>query len=466
MGLAWRVAAEPNHTTVRTVPQKPSTEQRPAAAFLTLALESGHPERTPRRRQLHPTRRLFLGRGGSDSQPPGPGSDFLAIEDSRLSRRHAELLCDADGSWAIRDLCSTNGTFHNGQRVTEAPLQSNDIIQCGRSVLLFRMAQSRVGAAQPPPLDVPPGFWTLNPSYEEALERLSHVARTNLPVVLLGETGTGKEVTARGIHEVSARPGPFIALNCGALSSGLAEAQLFGHVRGAFSGAVKDGVGFVRAAQYGTLFLDEVAELPASTQVLLLRVLEAREVTPVGSVVPCPVDFRVLAATNRSLDQLVEAGEFRRDLYARLAGFVHEIPPLRERLEDLGGLIGAWQRQQSGASLSSLRAELALELFRHPWPLNTRGLFQSLASACVVARGEPLGLEHWDFGPSGAGASTRPSDATELCPADQKLRGELVALLAEYQGNLAAVGRRLGKARQQVQRWVVRLGIDVDRYRR
>src|SRR5262249_4252107 len=160
-----------------------------------------------------------------------------------------------------------------------------------------------------------------------------------LSILLLGETGTGKEVLARSLHALSQRPGPFIAVNCGAIPENLVEGQLFGHVRGAFSGALKDEPGLVRAAQGGTLLLDEIGDLPASSQAALLRVLQESEVRPVGSTQTVKVDVRIIAATHRPLESLIKGNAFRHDLYARLAGFRFELAPLRKRKVDLGLLI-------------------------------------------------------------------------------------------------------------------------------
>src|SRR5262249_27731601 len=197
--------------------------------------------------------------------------------------------------------------------------------------------------------------------------------RTPLSVLLFGETGTGKEVLAGAIHRTSARTGAFVAANCGALPAALVESQLFGHVRGAFTGAVRDGPGFVRAADRGTLFLDEIGDLAPPAQAALLRVLEEYEVVPVGTTRAVHVDVRVIAATHRPLDQMAERGEFRQDLYARLAGFVQRIPPLRERREDLGLLVGGvLGRNPPRRPHVRLRPGGGPDFFRPPRPPNVR----------------------------------------------------------------------------------------------
>src|SRR5690606_4641385 len=226
-----------------------------------------------------------------------------------------------------------------------------------------------------------------------------------------------------------------------------------------YSGASEDRPGLVRAAHSGTLFLDEIAELPLGSQVKLLRVLQEGEVTPLGGTQPIPVDVRVVAASHRSLPELVEAGRFRADLYARLAGAHITLPPLRQRREDLGLLIGALLRRIAGDAAASLRLErdAARALFLHTWPLNIRELEQALRAACALAGGAGrIALGHLPEGVRGR----PPGDGGELA-----LRDQLVRLLSENAGNISAVARAMGKARVQVRRWCRRLGIDPDSFR-
>jgi transcriptional regulator with GAF, ATPase, and Fis domain len=203
-------------------------------------------------------------------------------------------------------------------------------------------------------------------------------------VLLLGETGTGKELLARAIHRLSERKGPFVAVNCGALPMTLVEAQLFGHVRGAFSGAVADAPGLLRSSDGGTLLLDEVGDLPEPSQAALLRALQEREVMPVGGVRAIKTDLRVVAATHQPLEKLVAQGDFRKDFYARLAGYSFSLPPLRERREDIGLLVGAFARERP----IRLTAAAGRALLRYPWPLNVRELHQALDVAATLAEGE------------------------------------------------------------------------------
>jgi DNA-binding NtrC family response regulator len=303
------------------------------------------------------------------------------------------------------------------------------------------------------------------PSLAPSLDNLARVASTEVPVVLLGETGTGKEVVARATHELSGRRGAFTAVNCGSLSPALVEGLLFGHVKGSFSGATRDELGFVRAAHGGTLFLDEIGDFPVTAQPALLRVLPEREVVPVGASRPVHVDFRVIAATHRDLDNLVAQNGFRRDLLMRVDGFRHALPSLRARREDLGLLFADLLPRRAGAraaevtfTTDALRAILEWE-----WPGNVRELEQVLAKSLALAHDEPIGVEH-------LGLPTPPpagqDEGNRLSPSDAHLREEVVAALVHYRGNVTEVARALGKARMQVQRWIRRFQLDPEEYRR
>jgi transcriptional regulator with GAF, ATPase, and Fis domain len=293
---------------------------------------------------------------------------------------------------------------------------------------------------------------------------------TPIPVLLLGESGTGKEVLARVTHELSGRPGAFVAVNCGAIPPNLVESHLFGHQKGSFSGAVRDELGFVRSANGGTLFLDEIGDLPPASQAALLRVLQEGEVHPVGAARPVRVDVRVIAATHRSLDRMQDDGSFRRDLYARLSGFVVQVPPLRERKEDIGQLIG--ELLVRSETTVRIRPDAASLLVRYDWPLNVRELSQCLSTAAALATDGLIKLEHLPpqvarqegpisllsvvEGPASAGVRSRN---TPLSPEDEALRADLVQRLEANGFNISAVAREMGKARQQVQRWVRRFNL-------
>lgn len=464
--------------TEQTSRSEPELEERERTAFVVLALECDRPLAGSSRHSLRNVDRVSIGRGAERRVTRSDhGSLTIRLADRRLSGSHCEL-SRLGGRWVLEDRGSTNGSFVNGQRTARHTLADRDLIEVGRTLLVYREHLAPRGTPRDvgPEQTVLPGVSTLHPGLAAELERVARIATSGVPVVVLGETGTGKEVLARGIHALSQRPGPFVAVNCGAIPDGLLEAQLFGHVKGAFSGAVKSEIGFVRSAHFGTLFLDEIGDLPMTSQVALLRVLQSGEVVPVGSASPIQVDVRIVAATHRALDALMESDAFRRDLYARLAGFITLLPPLRERIEDLGQLMAALLGRQSHAAPETLsfRPEAARALFLYDWPLNVRELEQCLASAAVLAAGNRIAPEHLPQAVrQGAGTrkaserpgSVRPSAPPELGPEDAALKSELSMHLAQAGGNLSEVARRMGKARQQIQRWVRRFGLKIEDFR-
>jgi two-component system response regulator HydG len=233
--------------------------------------------------------------------------------------------------------------------------------------------------------------------FVEVLQLAEQVAPTDSTVLVLGESGTGKEVIARYIHELSERSeGPFVSINCGALPETLLESELFGHVKGSFTGAVRDKDGLFAAARGGTFFLDEIAEMTPATQVKLLRVLQEREALPVGGTEPIRVDVRVIAATNRDLDDEMRAGRFRSDLYYRLNVIALRLPTLRERPDDIPRFVDAWlermaqDRNQPPRRLAAGALEV---LLAYDWPGNVRELENALEHAALVSQSDEIGVE-------------------------------------------------------------------------
>jgi DNA-binding NtrC family response regulator len=442
--------------------------------FLVKALECENPFAGSSRHILRDHEEVEVGRGESGFRrlrgPSGPELE-LRVPDRTMTARHARLR-QVGKSWIVKDLGSTNGTLLDGQRIEEATLRDGQVIEIGATLLLFREA-----IATAPLLDRAlaladaGALSTLNPLLDLAMARVERIAHSKLSVLVLGETGTGKEGIARAVHQQSKRMGPFVAVNAAAIPAPLLEAQLFGHVKGAFSGAVKDEVGFVRAAHDGTLFLDEIADLPASSQAALLRVLQNGEVTPVGSTRSEQVDVRIVAATHRDLTGLMAEGLFRRDLYARLAGFTHTMPPLAQRREDLGMLIGALLARHASGASPTLRPEAARALFAYSFPLNVRELEQALAAALVLSAGDPIALHHLPQAIQGAArpsASLRPAASAPPEPRsaeDDRSFRALVQALQETRGNVSETARRMGKARQQIQRWLRRFELDPESFR-
>jgi transcriptional regulator with GAF, ATPase, and Fis domain len=255
------------------------------------------------------------------------------------------------------------------------------------------------------------------PSMREVYRRIEKVAPTDVTVLVQGETGTGKELVAREIHRRSARAaGPFIAVNCAAIPEGLLESELFGHVRGAFTGAVANRPGRFQAASGGTLFLDEIGEMPPSLQVKLLRAIQERVVQRVGDSRPEPVDIRVVGATNRNLEDEVRAGRFREDLYYRLHVVTISLPPLRERGDDVT-VLARWFLQRYAAEFESRARGFApgamAALRRHPWPGNIRELENRVKKAAVLAEGPLVGAEDLDLRADARDSTLPLSDAIE-----------------------------------------------------
>jgi transcriptional regulator of acetoin/glycerol metabolism len=403
--------------------------------------------------------RVEIGRGAKRETRLEGGVLRLDLPDARISTRHAELLRSGP-RWELLDLGSSNGSFVGAERVARAPLEPGEVFRVGHTWLaIVDDAGPLVGRERSgrPPWPFP----TLSAELARELERLERIATAPITLLLLGETGTGKEVLARAAHGRSGRPGAFVAVNCGALPGNLVEAQLFGHERGAFSGALRDEPGFVRVADRGTLFLDEIGDLPPGAQAALLRVLQEGEVTPVGAFKPVAVDVRVIAATHRPLDAMIADGSFRADLFARLAGFTFRLPPLRARAVDVGSLLASFVPE--GEAPPQIRPDAALALLEHDYPMNVRELRQAFETAMVLA-GDVIRLAHLpeafraEPGATALRSSTPPRTVT-LSAEDEAIRVELVQRLAATGNNVSQVAREMGKARQQIQRWMRRFGL-------
>jgi len=343
---------------------------------------------------------------------------------------------------------------------------AGDIVALGAEGTADRLATraAELGAGQAPLPDLP-GMVTASRRSREALRQALKAARTVMPVLLTGETGTGKEETARLIHRFSGRRGPWVPINCAAIPDELMESELFGHAKGAFSGAVASVDGKLMAARGGTVFLDEIDDTPLPTQVKLLRVLEDGEVTRLGETRPQQADFRILAATNRDLGPLIERGQFGQDLYERLAIVRIELAPLRQRREDIPELAAHFLRRFAERQGEPQRVTaidpLAMEaLLAHPWPGNIRELRNVLYQALVQKeRGEVLllaDLRRLLAPPAPAVVAEPLFDAAALAARVRAggfdLRREVTALeraalesaLAATGGNAAGAARLLG----------------------
>lgn len=408
---------------------------------------------------------ISLGRGEVESVRRSDNDTIVEVTDPLMSQRHARVVADG-GTFVLEDLGSRNGTSIGGRAVQRVSLEDGDFFETGRTAWVFRMAP--MGA----PLHTQLGpTRSYSPRVLALVGQLARLAPTMVSLLLLGETGTGKEVVARDLHLRSGRRGNFVAVNCGGLSESLLESELFGHRRGAFTGALSDRMGHVEAADGGTLFLDEIGEMSASAQVRLLRVLQEGEIVPVGGISPRKVDVRVVAATHRDLLRMVDEGAFREDLYARLEGWVVTLPRLAERREDLGELV-AHAVRAAGVTRAHATPKAARALLAFDWPFNIRQLMKAMEAAIALAQGGPIDLGHLPLRVREGAA--RPGNARSaqalattdhaLDAADRELRERIVAALLAHQGNVTHAAHALGKQRQQLQRWMRRFGLRVEDY--
>jgi len=461
--------------------EAPATRRAPC---LFLVAECDRPRAAPSRHDLSGVDEVVIGRGERRSRRElvdGLLRRTITAPDRWMSTTQCRLQRKLD-YWQLEDAGSRNGTFVNGVRTENAVLRDGALLELGHTFFFYRAgapigddARGDVDAsALAPPA---PGLATLHPGFARELSLLSRVAAAELPVLLLGESGAGKEVVARALHDLSGRAGPFVAVNCGALTETLRESELFGHRKGAFTGASQDHAGLVRSADGGTLFLDEIGDLPLSSQVTLLRVLQERQVTPVGTTRPVFVDLRVCAATNRDLAAMVAKETFRVDLFARLSGFTLVLPPLRERREDIGLIVSALLGRLAPARADALRFTPAAmrALLSHEWPLNVRELENGLARAIATCDGDLVRLEH--LPPLLAAAALPPTDDDDHDHDDAPPRDDhdeptgdttgdprerLLALMTDHAGNISAVARAMKTSRTQVRRWLQRCQLDRD----
>lgn len=381
---------------------------------------------------------------GRDVQGAG-----VTVDDARMSRVHFRIAYDGRAkSHRVGDARSKNGIFVGGARVDSAVLRPGDVLRAGDTVFVY---------GDPDPMST-------------VRDRVARLAPSDLSVLLLGETGSGKERTARAIHEASGRTGPFVALNCGALPSSLLGAELFGHTRGAFSGAVDARRGLFQTACGGTLFLDEIADAPLDLQAVLLRALQEHTVRPIGSDREVTVDARVIAATHGNIELAVREDRFRADLHARLAHAVLRLPPVRERRAEILKMAGEFARE-NGRTDWMATADAAEALVRHAWPYNAREIENLVRAFITMGVGPVLDSAYLKEHHPGLLAGFRSKDAGSAAAEDSS-KGEssdrslLEKLLGKHQGNVSAVAEEMGRPRAQVYRRLRSLGLDPERYRR
>jgi sigma-54 dependent transcriptional regulator, acetoin dehydrogenase operon transcriptional activator AcoR len=394
----------------------------------------------------------------------------IRIPDGRMSTQHGKLIRTPAG-WLLDDPQSKNGAVVAGVVTRRQLIADRVVFELGHTFFLLRHAPLETAAPNDATEDelaaLAPALATFDGALADRFAALARIAPSEVSILLHGETGTGKEVIANAVHALSRRPGTLVAVNCGALPANLVEAELFGYRKGAFTGAIGERVGLVRSADNGTLFLDEIGELPLPAQATLLRVLQEREVTPVGSDRPVKVDVRLCAATHRDLEALVEAGAFRRDLYARLFGFTLVLPPLRDRIVDLAMIARRLVRAQNTPHPIKLAPATVRALFAYAWPLNIRELEKVLATAIALSPNgvlEPAHLPEAMLAPPRP-RTEPPRPAPQAHADDDQLRQSVVQALTLHRGNVNAAARTLNTRRTQLYRWMRRFGIDADAFR-
>jgi two-component system, NtrC family, response regulator AtoC len=402
----------------------------PSSGSVLLVVGAGHLSTHP----LEPGKTLVIGRDEACD---------VSIDHPKVSRRHALVTGDATGA-RVEDAGGTNRvklgdrTLASGESATLTPGAS---FQVGPfTVVLLGMpspiGESAEGRAELVVRDVRTGALT---------DLIGRVAASDVSVLIRGETGSGKEVLANALHQVSKRSGPLLAINCASLNESLLESELFGHERGAFTGAVQAKPGLFEAAQGGTVFLDEIAELPASVQAKLLRAIETRQVMRLGGVKPIALDIRFLAATHRDLRDAVAEGEFRQDLYFRINGITILVVPLRDRKDTIPALA---QEFIVDAAARARRAPPRLSpgaltsLARHDWPGNVRELKTVIERALLLTPGDEIAAKHIVLDtPAPARADDKPVDDSG------GERDRIIAALDDCAGNQTRAAKQLGISR-------------------
>ncbi|MEM1030558.1 MAG: sigma 54-interacting transcriptional regulator [Myxococcota bacterium] len=390
------------------------------------------------------------------------GSDegnVFVVDDPAVSRFHCEVYLDASGAW-LDDQMSRNGSTVDGVPVGRGGLRDGSTIRIGRSVVRFELgAQSHaIPCSEATEVGT---LWGRSVAMRQCFALLERASQSDVTVLLEGETGTGKEGAADALHRLGRRADqPLLVVDCGSLPPGLLQSELFGHARGAFTGAETSRAGVFEAAHGGTVFLDEIGELPLELQPQLLRVLEARTVRPLGTTAQRPVDTRIIAATNRDLRHRVNEGAFRSDLYFRLAVFKVRMPALRERPDDIPLLVRRFldaTDADAPTREAMLQPDAMARLQRGAWPGNVRELRNYVERCAVmqqslpttsIAAAESVGVD----------ASLRYRDAKRAVLARFE-REYLTQLLERHGGNVSAAARAAGMDRVYVYKLLGRHGL-------
>jgi DNA-binding NtrC family response regulator len=398
----------------------------------------------------------------------GTASDCeLVLTDERVSAHHLRVRPDGDG-FEVEDEGSTNGTHYQGSRIDKARLPAGAVLKLGRTVLRLQPLAEV--------LDLPPSrarrFGELvgeSLALRQAFAVLELAARSDVTVLLEGETGTGKELAARALHEASARRrGPFVAVDCGALPESLVDSELFGHVRGAFTGATSDRKGALARASGGTLFLDEIDGVSAAVQARLLRALEERAIRPVGADRELPLDLRLVVASQAPLPARVAEGRFRADLFYRIAVLHLRLPALRERREDIAPIVAELLRRR-GMQPGPIEGPGLQRLCAHDWPGNVRELRNAIDRAVALSPGAErfldLRLSLATQAPTHEPLAVRTdlpfaeAKAAVIEALEHRYLGEL---WSQSDGNLSAAARRAGLDRKHLRTLLRRYGFLPD----
>jgi len=409
----------------------------------------------------------------------------LVIDDETVSRNHCRIVREGD-QYVLIDPGSTNGTFVNRVRIREAFLHENCTITCGKTDIKFQPFDEKLRIV-PSDRERFGDIIGGDRSMREIYSILEKIAPTDTTVVIEGETGTGKEVVARTIHQQSRRKeGPFMVFDCGAVPENLIESELFGHEKGSFTGAVSTRQGIFEMANGGTVFLDELGELQLDLQPKLLRVLEQREVKRVGGAKPIKVDVRIVAATNRDLEAEVRAGHFREDLFYRLTVVRLLLPPLRDRRDDVELLArhflanGRFNRDRLGAKKLTGFDPAVLDRFRrYPWPGNVRELHNVVERAVSFAESDRVELadlpQHIAYPRGGEPLDERTNPNVELPEVREELAGPfkevkeqwvasfekdyIAALLGKTKGNISHAAKEADIDRKYFRKLMKKYGI-------
>jgi transcriptional regulator with PAS, ATPase and Fis domain len=398
-------------------------------------------------------------------------ANAAVLDDGLVSGQHARIT-RGPGGYDLEDLGSKNGTWVDNLRqegsAGKVRLRDGALLFFGNHVAVFRMVSQIELEAIKAELVAPFGpVATASPALAVACDRLRRLAASEGELLIVGETGVGKEVYARAVHQASGREGKgrFVAINCAAIPRELVESELFGYRQGAHSTAHQSKAGLIEEAEGGTLFLDEIGEMTPEAQIKILRFLQDRELTPLGSTRPRRMDVRIVAATNRTAAGPGKGpAGMRDDIVARLGAAPIHLPPLRNRIEDLGALTAHFLGRASATCKFEQPAFRALAL--HAWPLNVRELEKIISTAAVLTGGDksialrdlPEPIARMLATPAAAGA--RRANGPSPTPA------QIEESLRRYEGNVADVSRELGKHRAAVWRWIKKFGLDPQKFRR